>query len=532
MTVDSVDGVGSGKHAPHIVVFDTTLRDGEQSPGATLTADEKLEVADALAELGVDVMEAGFPAASPGDFEAVRAIASRVKGVTVAGLARCNESDIERAAHAVKGAEAARIHTFIATSDIHLQHKLRMTRQEVLERVAHMVRFAKGFTSDVEFSAEDATRSDWQFLSEVFGTAIAAGATTINVPDTVGYTSPVEYAALMDHLTASVPGIENAVISVHCHDDLGMATANTLAAVRAGARQVEVTMNGIGERAGNTSLEEVVMALATRGDQFGRGATRIRKERLVPTSRLVSTLTGVPVQPNKAIVGANAFAHEAGIHQDGMLKERTTYEIMNPTDVGWEGTKLVLGKHSGRAGFRNTLQEVGIRLDEDQLNEAYQRFLLLADRKKSVTAADLVALVSDQLEAADDALQLVRWNASLGSAGPATGSVVVSRDGAEISGDGQGNGAVDALFEAIDAAIGILSELEEYHVEAVTPGEDAQGQVRLRIRVGEQVYTGHGLATDVIEASARAYLAALSKVIQGQPTAMIAGPVSSVSRWA
>jgi 2-isopropylmalate synthase len=514
-----------------VIVFDTTLRDGEQSPGATLTVEEKLEVADALVELGIDVMEAGFPAASPGDFEAVRTIANRVKGVTVAGLARCNENDIERAAMAVKGAESARIHTFIATSDIHLDHKLRMTRPEVLERVDRMVRFATKFTSDVEFSAEDATRSDWGFLAQVFGAAIAAGATTINVPDTVGYTSPVEYAALMAFLTENVPGVERVVISVHCHDDLGMATANTLAAVRAGARQVEVTINGIGERAGNTSLEEVVMALATRGDQFGGGVTKIRKERLVPVSRMVSTLTGVPVQPNKAIVGANAFAHEAGIHQDGMLKERTTYEIMNPTDVGWEGTRLVLGKHSGRAGFRNTLQEIGIRLDEVQLNEAYQRFLALADRKKAVTAADLVALVSDQLEVADDPLQLIRWNASIGSGGPATGSVVVSRDGNVIGGDGLGNGAVHALFQAIDAAVAIPCELEEYHVEAVTPGEDAQGQVRLRIRSGEHVYTGHGLATDVIEASARAYLAALSKVIQGDPTAMIPGPVSAVSRW-
>jgi 2-isopropylmalate synthase len=294
---------------------------------------------------------------------------------------------------------------------------------------------------------------------------------------------------------------------------------------------VEVTVNGIGERAGNTSLEEVVMALATRGDQFGGAMTRVQKERLVPTSRLVSTLSGVPVQPNKAIVGANAFAHEAGIHQDGMLKERTTYEIMNPVDVGWEGTRLVLGKHSGRAGFRNTLHEIGIRLDDTQLNEAYQRFLVLADRKKSVTAADLAALVSDQLEVADDPLQLARWNASIGSRGPATASVVVSRSGQEIAGDGEGNGAVHALFEAIDAAIGIPSELEEYQVEAVTPGEDAQGQVHLRIRANGGVYTGHGLATDVIEASARAYLGALSKVIEGEPTAMIPGPVSAVSRW-
>jgi 2-isopropylmalate synthase len=525
------DEVRTGNPAERVIVFDTTLRDGEQSPGATLTAEEKLEVADALAELGIDVMEAGFPAASPGDFEAVRAIANRVKGVAVAGLARCNEADIERAASAVRGAEAPRIHTFIATSDIHLKYKLRLERHEVLERVAAMVRFAKSFTSDIEFSAEDATRSDWAFMAKVFGVAIEAGATTLNVPDTVGYTTPAEYQALMRYLFEHVPGVEQAVISVHCHDDLGMATANTLAAVGAGARQVEVTMNGIGERAGNTSLEEVVMALETRGDQFGGARTRIRRERLVPTSRLVSTLTGVVVQPNKAIVGANAFAHEAGIHQDGMLKERTTYEIMNPADVGWEGTRLVLGKHSGRAGFRNTLQELGIRLDDGQLNEAYQRFLVLADRKKQVTAADLVALVSDQLQVADDPLQLVRWNASIGSGGAATAGAVVSREGVELSGEGQGNGAVNALLQAIDAAVGIPCELEEYHVEAVTPGEDAQGQVRLRIRAGNQVYTGHGLATDVVEASARAYLDALSKVMQGEATAMIPGPVSSVSRW-
>jgi len=498
--------------SPRIIVFDTTLRDGEQSPGATLTADEKLEVADALVALGVDVIEAGFPAASPGDFEAVRAIAARAKGATVAGLARCNEGDIERAAQAVRGAASPRIHTFIATSDIHLQHKLRLSRAQVLERVEAMVRFAKGFTADVEFSAEDATRSDWDYLVEVFDRAIAAGATTINVPDTVGYTSPVEYTALIHHLRERVAGIADVIVSVHCHDDLGMATANTLAAVAAGARQVEVTINGIGERAGNTALEEVVMALATRRDSFGGGETGVRTERLVPTSRLVSGLTGLQVQANKAIVGANAFAHEAGIHQDGMLKERTTYEIMNPADVGWEGTKLVLGKHSGRAGFRNTLQEIGLRLDEAQLNEAYGRFLVLADRKKLVTAADLIALVSDQLEAEGDVLQLLRWNASIGSGGPATASVVVRRGDVDLVGDGQGNGAVNALLQAIDAATGVACELEYYNVEAVTPGEDAQGQVSVRVRADDQTYTGHGLATDVVEASARAYLAALGKI--------------------
>jgi 2-isopropylmalate synthase len=327
----------------------------------------------------------------------------------------------------------------------------------------------------------------------------------------------------MTFLRERVPGIEDVIISVHCHDDLGMATANTLSAIGAGARQVEVTMNGIGERAGNTALEEVVMALATRGNQFGNGITRIRTERLVPTSRLVSTLTGVLVQPNKAIVGANAFAHEAGIHQDGVLKERTTYEIMNPTDVGWEGTKLILGKHSGRAGFRNTLQEIGLRLDDDQVNEAYQRFLELADRKKTVTAADLIALVSDQITSKDANLQLVRWNASIGSGGAATASAVVLRGGEEVAGDGQGNGAVNALLQAIDNAVGHIGELEDYEVEAVTPGEDAHGQVRVRVRADGQVYTGTGLATDVVEASARAYLNALSKVPESAPAGSASG---------
>ena len=523
--------VASTPTGPRIYVFDTTLRDGEQSPGATLTAEEKLVVADALVELGVDIIEAGFPAASPGDFEAVRNIAQRAKGVSVAGLARTNKGDIERAAEAVRRSDAPRIHTFIATSDIHLEHKLRMTRDEVLDRVEAMVALAKSFISDVEFSAEDATRSDWDFLVEVFGRAIKAGATTLNVPDTVGYTTPLEYVALIEHLKANVPGIENAIISVHCHDDLGMATANTLAAIQAGARQIEVTMNGIGERAGNTSLEEAVMALATRGSQFADGHTRVRTERLVPTSRLVSSLTGIVVQPNKAIVGANAFAHEAGIHQDGMLKNRTTYEIMNPSDVGWEGTSLVLGKHSGRAGFRSALQDLGLRLDQEQLQEAYERFLVLADRKKHVTGADLEALVSNQLEAAGEQLVLVRWNASIGSGGAATASVRLMRDGVELVGDGEGNGAVNALLQAIDNAVGISCELVEYHVEAVSPGEDAQGLVRLRIRTKDGVYTGNGLATDVVEASARAYLAALSRVATSQPTPMIPGPVSSVSRW-
>jgi 2-isopropylmalate synthase len=517
------DGVGR-----RILVFDTTLRDGEQSPGATMTESEKLEVADALVALGVDIIEAGFPAASPGDFEAVRQIAKRAKGATIAGLARANQSDIERAAQAVREAESPRIHTFIATSDIHLNHKLRMSREELLERVSEMVKLAKGFTSDVEFSAEDATRSDWDFLVEVFSRAIKSGATTLNVPDTVGYTTPLEYTRLMEHLQANVEGIDDVIISVHCHNDLGMATANTLAAVAAGARQVEVTVNGIGERAGNTALEEVVMSLSTRSDQFS-GFTNIQKERIVPTSRLVSGITGLQVQVNKAIVGANAFAHEAGIHQDGMLKERTTYEIMDPTDVGWEGTKLVLGKHSGRAGFRNTLSELGIKLEEEQVNEVYLRFLTLADRKKSVTAADLIALVQNQQETASDTFHLAQWRVDIASGEPANASVVLAHGDQNVVGEAEGNGPVDALMKAIDAATGLESKLEFYQVGAVTPGEDAQGQVHMRIRVGDQIYTGHGLATDIVEASARAYLAALSRVEQARPSTVIAG--SSVSRW-
>jgi 2-isopropylmalate synthase len=392
-----------------------------------------------------------------------------------------------------------------------------------------MVALARSFTSDVEFSAEDATRSDWDYLVQVFARAIEAGATTLNVPDTVGYTTPSEYRALMEHLQANVPGIDQAIISVHCHNDLGMGTANTLAAVAAGARQVEVTINGIGERAGNTALEEVVMALSTRGDQFGGAFTNIRTEKLVPASRLVSGITGLQVQVNKAIVGANAFAHEAGIHQDGMLKERTTYEIMNPQDVGWEGTRLVVGKHSGRAGFRNALMELGFRLDEEQLQQAYLKFLELADRKKHVTAADLTALVSNQLQAEGDTYHLVQWRVDIASGEPAQAQVVLAHGDGQIVGEADGNGPVDALLKAIDAAAGTRTELEYYHVEAVTPGEDAQGQVHIRIRVDDKLYTGHGLATDIVEASARAYIAALSRLELDQPSTVLAG--SSVSRW-
>src|SRR5690606_23113562 len=457
-----------------IRIFDTTLRDGEQSPGVNLNAQEKLEIARHLALLGVDVIEAGFPIASPGDFEAVRLIAKEVKGPTIAALARAVEEDIVRAAEAVEQAEKPRIHTFIATSPIHMKYKLRKEPDEVLEMAINACRLAKKYVDDVEFSAEDATRSDWDFLCRVFQTAIEAGATTINVPDTVGYTTPDEFVGLINHLRSNVERIDDVVISVHCHNDLGMATANTLAAVNAGARQVEVTINGIGERAGNTALEEVVMALKTRGEKFGGVHTGIETTRLVPASRLVSGLTGLQVQVNKAIVGGNAFAHEAGIHQDGMLKERTTYEIMNPEDVGWSGTKLVLGKHSGRAGFRNALKELGLVLDESKVQDVYERFTELADRKKNVTGADIAALVADEVAGEEGTYELVRWNAQIGSGGDATASVIVSKAGEDLTGEGEGNGPVDALYAAIDNAVTVEGTLEYYHVEAVTPGEDAQ----------------------------------------------------------
>lgn len=514
-----------------VIVFDTTLRDGEQSPGATLTAVEKLEVAEALMALKVDVIEAGFPAASPGDFEAVHEIARRSKGssVTIAGLSRANRKDIERAAQAVKDAERARIHTFIATSDIHLQYKLRMTREEVVERVRDSVAFARSFVDDVEFSCEDATRSDRDYLVEVFNAAVAAGATTLNIPDTVGYTTPFEYFDLIAYLKERIDRVDEIILSVHCHDDLGMATANTLNAVRAGARQVEVTINGIGERAGNTSLEEVVMALDTRSSEFGGVSTGVQTQRLVPMSRLVSGLTGLQVQANKAIVGSNAFAHEAGIHQDGMLKNRSTYEIMSPADVGWEGTSLVLGKHSGRAGFRDGLNKLGIKLDDEEFQKVYERFLELADRKKNITGADIEALVEDQELSIGDSLRLVRWNAAIGSGGAATASVVIGRADEEVTGDAEGNGPVDALMKAVDAALGMESELTYFHIEAVTPGEDAQGQTHVRIRHDGQSYAGHGLGTDIVEASARAYIAALSKVVERNPDIVLMG--SSTSRW-
>jgi len=495
-----------------LIVFDTTLRDGEQSPGATMTEDEKIEVARQLVKLGVDVIEAGFPAASPGDLAAVARIAREVKGVVVCGLARANDADIDAAWEALRFAESPRIHTFIATSPIHMEYKLRKTPDEVVELAYAAVARARRYVSDVEFSAEDATRSDPDFLCRIFATAIQAGATTINIPDTVGYATPEEFAQLVRFIIEHTPGIERVVVSAHCHNDLGLATANTLAAVQAGARQVEVTINGIGERAGNTALEEVVMALHTRRDYYGGILPRIVTEQLVPTSKLVQRITGIHVQPNKAIVGANAFAHEAGIHQDGMLKHRSTYEIMTPQSVGWEASRLVLGKHSGRAGFTARLRELGYGdLPRERVEELYQRFIALCDRKKTVTDADLIAIVEEQLSQVPERYQLLGWRAHSGSDGRAEAWVKLKVDGQEREASATGNGQIDALFKAIDRLVGHQCELEAFHIEAVTPGEDAQGEVSVRLRCGEAVYNGRGVATDIIEAGIKAYLMALNR---------------------
>ena len=498
--------------ADKLIIFDTTLRDGEQSPGASMTREEKLRIAKQLEKLRVDVIEAGFAASSNGDFEAVRAIADAIKDSTVCSLARANDRDISRAAEALKGAKSMRIHTFMATSALHMEKKLRMTPEQVYEQVKLAVRFARKFTDNVEFSPEDASRSDPDFLCRVLEAAIAEGATTINIPDTVGYTTPEEYVRLLHYLREHTPGIERVVLSVHCHDDLGMATANTLAAVQAGAGQVEVTINGIGERAGNTSLEEVVMALRTRRDVFGDLVPHIVTEQLVPTSRLVSRATGIVVPPNKAVVGANAFAHEAGIHQDGMLKHRDTYEIMTPQSVGWDASRLVLGKHSGRAGFRARLAELGYAdLSRERVDELYQRFIDLTDRKKVVTNADLVAIVEEGLQPVADRYVLTGWRAHSGSDGRAEAWVKLNVDGVERETSATGNGQIDALFRAIDKLVPGGCELEAFHIDAITPGQDAQGSVQVRLKCGEQVYNGRGVATDIVEASVRAYLAALNR---------------------
>jgi 2-isopropylmalate synthase len=493
-------------------IFDTTLRDGEQSPGATLNVDEKLEIALQLERLGVDIIEAGFPITSQGDFEAVSLIAGQIKNATVAGLARGVAADIDRCWEAVRHAKSPRIHVFLSSSDIHLAHQMRKSRDEALEMTRAMVARAAGYLSDVEFSPMDASRSDPEYLFEMLTIAIEAGATTLNIPDTVGYAWPDQYADLIRAIVKNVRGIEKAVISVHCHDDLGLATANSLAAVLAGARQIECTINGIGERAGNTSLEEVVMALRTRQDVFGV-TTNIDATQIYRTSRLVSSRTGMVVQPNKAIVGANAFAHMSGIHQDGVLKERSTFEIIDPKDVGLAESALVLGKLSGRHGFKQRLEELGYHLSAEDLNRAFLAFKKLADRKRDITDRDLEALVSQEMRTVEEGFRLEHVQVSCGDHAIPTATIrMVTPDGSVVAETSTGTGPVDAVYKAVDRVMGETVHLREYVVQAVTSGIDALGEVTVRIEADGRVYSGNAANTDVVVASARAYVNALNRL--------------------
>jgi 2-isopropylmalate synthase len=494
-----------------IKIFDTTLRDGEQSPGASMNVEEKLQVARQLVKLGVDVIEAGFPIASAGDFEAVRKISSEVKGATIAGLCRSKFEDIDRAAEALKPAESGRIHTFIATSDIHLQYKLKMSREAVLESAINAVKRARQYTDDVEFSAEDATRSDPDFLAKITEEVIKAGARTVNIPDTVGYTVPQEFEELISHLMNRVPNIDKAVISVHCHNDLGLSVANSLAAVLGGAGQVECTINGIGERAGNASLEEIVMALKTR-PKFFNADTGIKTNEIYKTSRLVSKITGIVVQPNKAIVGSNAFAHEAGIHQDGFLKERSTYEIMQPQDVGIPQSKLVLGKHSGRHAFKMRLQDLGYELDDADLNRAFEKFKHLADQKKCIFDEDIETLVSEEVAKIPEVYVLQGLSVSGGIGVIPTATVRISADNELIEKTAQGDGPVDAAYKAIVAITGTKSNLLKFEVKGITGGTDALGEVVVQIEESGRTVRGAGADTDIIVAAAKAYVNALNKI--------------------
>ena len=496
-----------------VIIFDTTLRDGEQSPGISLNATEKLEIANQLARLGVDVIEAGFPIASNGDFEAVRAIAREVHGPVIAGLARAHSADIERAAEAVREAERPRIHTFISTSDIHIEHQLQSTREDVLGQARAAVAHAKSFVDDVEFSPMDATRADVEFTAEVLTAALEEGATTINIPDTVGYAMPDEYAGFLTRLYELVPGLKDVVLSVHCHDDLGLAVANSFAGVKAGARQIECAINGIGERAGNASLEELVMLLHTRQADIGF-TTGVQTREIARTSRLVSRLTGYPVQPNKAIVGRNAFAHESGIHQDGVLKDRSTYEIMDAASVGVDDvSSIVLGKHSGRHALKSALEELGFTVSGQALNTAFKRFKEIADKKKQVTAMDLEALVTDELrsEMASYALEWFDVEASTRRPPHATVAIRTPEDEV-VQGNFTGDGPVDAIFRAINAATRREARLREFRIDAVTGGQDALGEASVILELDGQSAAGQGVSTDIIEAAALAYVRALSNV--------------------
>ena len=496
----------------HLIIFDTTLRDGEQSPGASMTQEEKVRIARQLERMRVDIIEAGFPAASNGDFKAVKAVADTIKDSTVCGLARAIKGDIDRAGEALKNANSARIHTFIATSPVHMEKKLRMSPDQVLEQAVKAVKWAREYTDNVEFSPEDAGRSNIDFLCHILEAVIKAGATTLNIPDTVGYTMPEQFGKLIQTLRKRIPNSDKAIFSVHCHNDLGLAVANSLSAVMNGARQIECTVNGLGERAGNASLEEIVMAVRTRQDVFPC-ETLIDATHIVPASKLVSGITGFPVQPNKAIVGANAFAHEAGIHQDGVLKHRETYEIMRAEDVGWGANKLSLGKHSGRNAFRNRLAELGIELESEEiLNATFIRFKELADKKHDIFDEDLHALVSDETMSLQEHYKLLSLTAHSETGETPYAKIVIAEGGKELRAESDGSGPVDATFRAIEKIISSDTELQLYSVNNITSGTDSQGEVTVRLQKSGRIVNGSGSDIDIVTASAKAYLSALNKL--------------------
>ncbi|MCF8006036.1 MAG: 2-isopropylmalate synthase [Methylovulum sp.] len=497
----------------HLIIFDTTLRDGEQSPGASMTRDEKLRIAKALERLNVDIIEAGFPAASPGDFDAVQAVARGIKDSIVCGLSRALDNDIDRAGAALKDAQRARIHTFIATSPIHMQRKLNMTPAQVIEHAVRAVKRARQFTDDVEFSPEDAGRSEEDFLCRILEAVIDAGATTLNIPDTVGYSIPQQFGATIANLIERIPNSDKAIFSVHCHNDLGLAVANSLAAVMNGARQIECTINGLGERAGNASLEEVVMAVKTRQDVF-TCQTRIDTREILTCSKLVSTITGFPVQPNKAIVGANAFAHEAGIHQDGILKSRETYEIMRAEDVGWTANRMVLGKHSGRNAFKNRMVELGFEFNsEEEINKTFMRFKQLADKKHEIFDEDLQALISETTVASEDEqIKLIALKVCSETGEIPTATVTLRFANKELTGCSEGGGVVDASLKAIEKIVQSNAVMALYSVNNITNGTDAQGEVSVRLEKDGRIVTGLGADTDIVIASAKAYINAINKL--------------------
>lgn len=495
-----------------VLIFDTTLRDGEQAPGASMNQNEKLEIAFALERLGVDIIEAGFPIASPGDFDSVVLVAKNIKSSIICGLARSIKKDIDAVADALAKAKRKRIHVFLATSKIHMEHKFKKTEDEILQMAIDAVKYARGKADDIEFSPEDASRSDKKFLYRVLEAVIKAGATTLNIPDTTGYAVPEQYGQLIADIKKNVPNINKAIISVHCHDDLGLAVANSLAAVEQGARQVECTVNGIGERAGNASMEEIVMAIRTRQD-FYKLSTGIKTQEICRMSRLVSKLTGFVVPPNKAIVGDNAFRHESGIHQDGVLKEPSTYEIIRPEDVGYIGTGLVLGKHSGRHAFKDRLKLLGIELKEADIDKAFDRFKLVADKKKQVFDEDLIAIVEDEAKVFEKTWDMVSLVSRSGTDIKTDVEVVLKSKGKEHKKSGTGDGPVDACYKAIDSIVGVKGELLDYSIQSVTRGKDALGEVTVKVMVNDKSVIAHGTSTDILEASAKAYLNAINKIL-------------------